>query len=219
MTEEDREKCLGEVKLLQSLDHPGILKHLDSFIKDKQLYIAIELAEKGDLKKQLKKYEQENERIEEIKIINYLKTLSSALMHMHSKRIMHRDLKPANILCFYDGVKVGDFGLGRLMSDNTLMVKSKVGTPLYMAPEVIFNTGYNFKSDIWSLGCVLYELITLKSPFRSNEKMTLPELFDKINKANYNKLDESSCCKLLVYLVDKMLQPEPDNRISLQEVN
>lgn len=136
MNESERAKCLGEVKLLQSLDHPGIVKYLDSFITENKLFIAIEWADKGDLKKLIRKHEQEKEKIDENIIFEYLKILSSALLYMHKKRIMHRDLKPANILYFSDGVKVGDLGLGRYMSDSTCMAYSKVGTPLYMAPEV-----------------------------------------------------------------------------------
>ena len=219
MSESDKAKCLGEVKLLQSLNHPGIIQYLDSFIKDNQLYIAIEWADKGDLKKMLRKHEQENERLEDIKIIEYLAILASALLHMHSKRILHRDLKPANILYFSEGVKVGDLGLGRYMSDSTCMAYSRVGTPLYMAPEVITNIGYSFNTDIWSLGCVLYEMITFKSPFRTDEKINLMDLFNKIHRADYKRLDEKTYPKIFINLVERMLQPKPENRISLQEVS
>mmetsp|Transcript_15743 Transcript_15743/g.16336 ORF Transcript_15743/g.16336 Transcript_15743/m.16336 type:complete len:759 (+) Transcript_15743:15-2291(+) len=217
MDESERAKCLGEVKFLQSVNHPGIVKYLDSFIADNKLFIAIEWADKGDLKKLIRKHEQEKEKIDDTKIFDYLKILSSALVHMHSKRIMHRDLKPANILYFSEGVKVGDLGLGRYMSDSTCMAYSKVGTPYYMAPEVMRNTGYGFNSDIWSLGCVLYEMITFRSPFRTDEKIHITKLFQNINKAEYKKLDETVCPELR-YLVDNMLQADPDKRIDLNHI-
>ena len=138
---------------------------------------------------------------------------------MHEKRIIHRDLKPANILIFSDGIfKLGDLGLGRYMSDETFKAFSQVGTPLYMSPEVIRNEGYDFKSDVWSLGCVIYELITLKSPFRTDEKISIYDLFSKINKGDYPKINDDKYSVTVKDLVDKMLKVNPEERISLEDV-
>jgi serine/threonine protein kinase len=137
---------------------------------------------------------------------------------MHEKRIIHRDLKPANILIFSDGsLKLGDLGLGRYMSDETFKAFSKVGTPLYMSPEVIRNDGYDFKSDVWSLGCVFYELITFKSPFRTDEKISLFDLFNKINKGDYPKITDEKYSNLIKDLVDQMMKVNPEERISLED--
>jgi serine/threonine protein kinase len=219
MDQKQREKCLQEVKLLQSVDHPNIVKYLDSFISENELYIAIEWADKGDLKKFIKKTHQEGDKIDEFRIIEYTKQIGAALLHMHEKRIIHRDLKPANILIFSDGTfKLGDLGLGRYMSDETFKAFSKVGTPLYMSPEVIRNDGYDFKSDVWSLGCVIYELITFKSPFRTDDKISLYDLFTKINKGDYPKVQDEKYGPFITELVDKMLLVNPEERISLEEV-
>jgi len=138
---------------------------------------------------------------------------------MHEKRIIHRDLKPANILIFSDGIfKLGDLGLGRYMSDETFKAFSQVGTPLYMSPEVIRNEGYDFKTDVWSLGCVIYELISLKSPFRTDEKISIYDLFSKINKGDYPKINDDKYSDIVKDLVDKMLKVNPEERISLEEV-
>lgn len=120
-----------------------------------------------------------------------MKQISSALQHMHEKRIMHRDLKPANIFISNDNsLKIGDLGLGRSFSSETLEAYSKVGTPLYMSPELIQDSGYTENADVWSLGCICYELAELKSPFRNKEeKMSLMDLFDNITKCNYKALD------------------------------
>ena len=220
MNEQERTKCLGEVKLLQSLTHPGIIRYFDSFIAENRLFISIEWADKGDLKKLIRKHEQEKEKIEENKIYEYLKNLASALEQMHSQRIMHRDLKPANILYFSDGVKLSDLGLSKLVSDTTMYAYSTVGTPLYMAPEVIVKEkGYDFKSDNWSLGCVLYEMITFKSPFRVDQKINMQQLFFKILHADYKKLTDNDCSPNLRKIVEGLLQIDPIKRIELTTVN
>ncbi len=192
---------------------------MDSFINDNELYIAIEWADRGDLKRLIRKYNQEGDKIDEMKLVEYTRQLASALFHMHEKRIIHRDLKPANILIFSDGnLKLGDLGLGRYMSDETFKAFSKVGTPLYMSPEVIRNDGYDFKSDVWSLGCVIYELITFKSPFRTDEKISLIDLFNKINKGDYPKISDEKYSNIIKDLVDKMLKVNPEERIGLEEL-
>lgn len=99
---------------------------------------------------------------------------------MHKKRIMHRDLKPANIFIDSDGdLKIGDLGLSRQLSSQTFEAFSRVGTPLYMSPEVLQGKGYDWKSDVWSMGCIAYELCALRSPFRASDKenLNLYELF------------------------------------------
>jgi NIMA (never in mitosis gene a)-related kinase len=108
---------------------------------------------------------------------------------MHEKRIMHRDLKPANIFIAANGaLKLGDLGLGRDFSSQTIEAYSRVGTPLYMSPEVLKGNGYDWKSDCWSLGCVVYELACLRSPFKSDEKISLYELFNNINRGEFTPL-------------------------------
>ena len=212
------EKCLQEVELLKKVNHPFIVKYLDSFMAKNQLFIAIEWADKGDVKRLIKKYKLEGDLIDESKVIEYTKEIASALNHMHERRIIHRDLKPANILIFSDGTfKLGDLGLGRAMSDETFKAFSRVGTPLYMAPEVINNNGYDFKSDNWSLGCVVYELVTLRSPFQTNEKISMMDLFKKINSGQFQKI-ESNKYKTANKIIEGLLKKDPNQRMELKEV-
>lgn len=214
-----RDKCLKEVRLLQSLDHPNIIKYLNSFIVDNELLIAIEWAERGDLKRIIKRAQAEESVIEESRVWEYLFQMAGALQHMHERRIMHRDLKPANIMITADGsLKLGDLGLGRSLSSQTLEAYSRVGTPLYMSPEVLKSEGYDWKSDVWSLGCIVYELMALRSPFKSDEeKMSLYDLFQTINKGQYPPLPERYSAELRA-LVDTMLLLDPNQRSAITDV-
>jgi serine/threonine protein kinase len=138
-----REKCLREVDIMKKLNHPHIIQYIDSFIHNNELIIVTEWAEKGDLKKLIKEKESDDLQFDEPTIWNLMKQIASALKHMHEKRIMHRDLKPANIFISADNsLKIGDLGLGRSFSSETLEAYSKVGTPLYMSPELIQDSGY-----------------------------------------------------------------------------
>ena len=245
MDKKTRDKCLKEVKLLQSLEHPNIIQYLDAFLSggdewhsssqakgdnggrvtnsaagsnnQSDLIIVLEWAEAGDLKRQLRKAIQKRARFEERIIWRYFAQIASAIGYMHSKRIMHRDLKPANIFLMADGtIKVGDLGLSRSLSENTLQAHSKVGTPLYMSPEVLRGNGYDFKSDVWSLGCILYELAALKSPFKE-QGLNLYGLFQKINKGTYPPVPQPYS-KTLTLLVRDMLSVDVQGRAEVGRV-
>lgn len=219
MDPKQRDKCMKEVSLLQSLRHPNIINYLDSFIEENELLIAIEWAEKGDLKRVIKRAQTDELPIEELKIWEYMYQIASALKHMQEKRIMHRDLKPANIFITSDGnLKLGDLGLGRYLSSQTIEAFSRVGTPLYMSPEVLKGSGYDWKSDVWSLGCVVYELACLHSPFRKDDtKMSLYDLFQTISKGEFVPIGEKYSEELRT-IVNSMIQVSPEKRLDIDQV-
>ena len=109
-------KCLKEVGLLRSLQHPNIVKYLDSFLYEDELYIALEWAGKGDLKGLIQDHRRRGERLSDHMVWAYFSQCCEAVRHMHEKRIIHRDIKPSNIFIMEDGrLKLGDLGLGRYL--------------------------------------------------------------------------------------------------------
>ncbi|POI20763.1 hypothetical protein CIB84_015490, partial [Bambusicola thoracicus] len=168
MTEAEKQMLVSEVNLLRELRHPNIVRYHDRIIdrSSTTLYIVMEYCDGGDLASLIARCTRERHYLEESFVLRVLTQLTLALKECHRRSdggvTVHRDLKPANV--FLDGkqnVKLGDFGLARILHHDTSFAKTFVGTPYYMSPEQINHMSYNEKSDIWSLGCLLYELCAL----------------------------------------------------------
>jgi fused-like protein len=158
-----------EIDILTSLDHDNIVMLLDAFETQTEFVVVMEYA-KGELFEVL----EDDRNLPEEEVRNIAKQLVRALQYLHSKRIIHRDMKPQNILVGRNGtVKLADFGFARAMSCNTMVLTSIKGTPLYMAPELVQEQSYTHTADLWSLGCILYELYYGQPPFYTNNIYTL----------------------------------------------
>ena len=170
-----------EASLLSKLNHPNIVTFIESFTTPNSVYIVMEFADRGDLSKLIR--DQRGRFFHENIVTDVFLQMSLGLKHIHDRKILHRDLKTANIFLTRSGqVKIGDFGVSRVLRNTAELAKTVIGTPLYMSPEILDNKNYNSKSDIWSMGCILYELMCLRLPFNGK---SMPELCRNIMLSSY----------------------------------
>ena len=140
----------------------------------------MEFANEGDLNKKILEMKKKEIYFSEDTIWNWFTQICLALKHVHDRKVIHRDLKTQNIFLTNEGkVKLGDFGIAKPLMMTLDKIKTVIGTPYYMSPEICDNHPYSFKADIWSLGVILYEMCALKPPFDSD---TLVKLALKITK-------------------------------------
>lgn len=194
----------SEFLILKSLRHPNIVqvKNSEENQKDKLLYMYMEYCDGGDLSDVIKQFKENNQRIPETLIWQVFTQLLLALYRCHNgvdiqpvtqifqntqeiqpsrenvqQTVIHRDIKPENVFFMSNKytVKLGDFGLAKCLSSHTQFTQTYVGTPYYMPPELIKEQAYNPVCDIWSLGCVIYEMCCLKPPFTAKTHAQLQE--------------------------------------------
>lgn len=193
MTMQERNHIISELRILRELNHPHIVKYYrhDHIPEQKTIHIYMEYCEGGDLAKVIKNFKTNKDNIPEEFIWQVLVQVLLALYRCHygfdaekvdlfnktpepkyNNSIIHRDIKPDNIFvgtC----IKLGDFGLAKMLTAANDFAKTYVGTPYYMSPEVLLDNPYSPVCDIWSLGCVLYELCTLEPPFKAKTHLQL----------------------------------------------
>ena len=168
-----------QVHLLQSLKHPNIIKCYGSFWSHPAagsgvFHMVLEFAERGDLASLISRTKRNGEYLSEDRVWHLFLPVMRVAAYLHGQGIIHRDFKALNVfLTASNEVKVGDFGVGRVLSDDTLMVDTMYGTPLYLSPELCKNEPYNAKTDIWSCGVLLYELCALETPFAGRNLIEL----------------------------------------------
>ena len=216
MSDKEKEDVFNEAAILGKLDHQNIIKLFevfDSKVPKHTLNIVTEYADGGDLAEKIKS--QNNKLFTEQEILDYFTQICLALKHIHEKKIIHRDLKSGNVFLMKSGlVKLGDFGIAKGFQNTMDKAKTMVGTPYYLSPEIIENKPYDAKSDIWSLGVLLYEMMTFKMPFNAN---SLPNLSLKIMRGNYPP-PPSVYTRDLREIVIRCLKVNPSGRPRIQEI-
>lgn len=158
---------------------------------------------------------QNGKHFSEEQILDWFVQICLALQYVHDSKVLHRDLKTQNIFLTKNGtVKLGDFGIACILTNTAENAKTMAGTPFNLSPEIIDGSEYSYKSDIWSLGIILYELCALVPPFVANG-FTL--LAMKIIKGQYTPIP-SHYSKDLQNLVSMLLQTHPVQRPTVSEI-
>ncbi|XP_044911621.1 serine/threonine-protein kinase Nek1 isoform X8 [Felis catus] len=172
MSNKEREESRREVAVLANMKHPNIVQYRESFEENGSLYIVMDYCEGGDLFKRINA--QKGILFQEDQILDWFVQICLALKHVHDRKILHRDIKSQNIFLTKDGtIQLGDFGIARVLNSTVELARTCIGTPYYLSPEICENKPYNNKSDIWALGCVLYEMCTLKHAFEAGSMKNL----------------------------------------------
>jgi len=219
LNEKEHENAHREVLLLQSLRHPLIVEYANSFLIDgmKTLVILMEHCCGGDLRDRILAKSREEQRFDEARIMTWFAQILLALQYMHSEKVLHRDLKTSNIFLTEAAptstIKLGDFGISRVMEGTSDAAMSTVGTPYYMSPEVCRNEPYSWKSDVWALGCVVFELCALKRAFES------ASLAGLIYRIVWEKEEElpTIYSQALIELIQLLLSKTTDTRPSVTD--
>ncbi|XP_050413695.1 serine/threonine-protein kinase Nek4 isoform X2 [Patella vulgata] len=210
----ERKSAEQEAKLLSKLKHPNIVSYKDSFeTENGYLYIAMQYCEGGDLYNKLK--EQKGVPLEERQVVEWFIQISMALQYLHERNILHRDLKTQNIFLTKSKIiKIGDLGIARVLESANDMASTLIGTPYYMSPELFANKHYNHKSDVWALGCCVYEMATLKHAFNAKD---MNALVYKILKGKMPLMPKKYSVEL-VNLIRQMLHQDPAKRPSVNKI-
>lgn len=215
MSKKDRQQSLNEARVLSSLRHPNIINYVDSFLarKSDNLCIVMEYAESGDVCTRLKKNYGVN--VPERQVLDWLIQLVLSLDYVHQRKILHRDVKTQNIFLTHENlIKLGDFGIARTLANTYDQAQTFVGTPYYLSPELILEKPYDHRSDVWALGVVLYEMLTLKHPFNAKD---MKGLLQRILAVHYDPLPTVYSAELRD-IVAQMLVRDPAGRIKLEDI-
>ena len=215
LSDKEKSNALNEIRILASINNKNIISYKEAFFDemDSSLDIVMEYADEGDLFQLITEKKKTKTHFTEEEIWNALIQLLNGLRSLHELNILHRDLKSANVFLFKGGiVKLGDLNVSKVTRKG--MGYTQTGTPYYASPEVWKNKPYDSKSDIWSLGCVIYEMCALNPPFRAQ---SMEELFKKVVRGYYPDIS-NKYSKDLSEILKLMIQIEVGARPSCDEL-
>ena len=203
-----------EFNLLRKINHKHIIKLYDIIIDkhNENIYLVLDYYKNGDLGTFLR-----NKSLKEKFAKKYMLQLKDGLQYLIKNNIMHRDLKPQNILITDEyTLKITDFGLARYFQNDNL-ISTICGSPMYMSPEILQKKNYNIKSDLWSVGIILYQMLYGKVPFKSKNIVSLIKEINKNSIVYVNNYIISQECieliqKLLMYLNNDIVILNPINK-------
>ena len=215
LSEKEKQNSLNEVRLLASIKSNFVISYKEAFFdeKDSTLGIVMEFADRGDLYQKIVEHKKSAMFFEETDIWRIFIQLVKGLKALHDLKILHRDLKSANVFLLSDGTaKLGDLNVSKVARRG--LGYTQTGTPYYASPEVWKDQPYDNKSDIWSLGCVLYEMITLRPPFRAQN---MEGLYNKVIKGQFSRIPDRFSNELFE-IVKLLIQINTDSRPSCDEI-
>ena len=215
ITEKNFSKNNNEILILKKLNnHPNIIKYINNYKTSNNLYIIFEFCEYSDFNHLIKNNIKEKIYINEDIIWEFSYQCLKGLEYLHNNNIIHRDIKLLNIFLTKDKViKIGDLGMAKIITNKVINLYSRVGTPLYLPPELIKKENYDFKADIWSLGCSIYQLASLKPPFFDENLVILcKKIINEVPKRLPNVFSND-----LNNFVFKLINKDKFNRPSAEE--
>ncbi|KAM7155115.1 serine/threonine-protein kinase Nek9 isoform 2-T2 [Molossus nigricans] len=215
LSEKERRDALNEIVILALLQHDNIIAYYNHFMDNTTLLIELEYCNGGNLYDKILR--QKDKLFEEEMVIWYLFQIVSAVSCIHKAGILHRDIKTLNIfLTKANLIKLGDYGLAKKLNSEYSMAETLVGTPYYMSPELCQGVKYNFKSDIWAVGCVIFELLTLKRTFDATNPLNL--CVKIVQGIRAMEVDSSQYSLELIQMVHACLDQDPEQRPTADEL-
>ena len=215
LSDKEKQNALNEVRILASVKSPFVISYKEAFIEEETetLCIVMEYADKGDLYQKIVHLKKIGCLIEEIDAWKIFIQMVRGLKSLHDLKILHRDLKSANIFLFSNGTaKIGDLNVSKVAQKG--LGYTQTGTPYYASPEVWNENPYDNKSDIWSLGCVTYEMLTLHPPFRAKD---MEQLYNRVIKGQYKRIGEKYSNDMNE-IIELLLKVNPKDRPNCDEI-
>lgn len=190
------------------MNHPNIISVVEYFKDDQNMYLILQYAEGGTLEAKLT--DRNSQYMPEQQVLEWMVQLCLAVQHMHARKVLHRDIKTSNIFITKEWVlKLGDFGVARLLSNSHANASTQIGTPYYLSPEMCSNEGYNQRSDMWALGVVAYEMTALKRPFQGGNILSLVHNIISAKPAALPRHFSADWRNLVIRLLEKNPQQRP----------